>query len=160
MAPFTFFDPAVAAQAVNPSNLVVSTPPGRGALADLQSELVSRGSDYVIVSAWQDGDILALPRRDSGPVHVDPGLQGAKAIIFDDASRASASMAPLMHELVESRTILGQALPGLKTVILVHTRIDENEGRAAVAALVELPSEYKTVSISLHEEVTLPVADL
>ena len=117
-------------------NIVVESQPGIGTIADMREELAARGSRYTIVS----GAISAVDfRADLSAIGHDGGtrIDEADTLIVVDVSHLDPMSHDLVQELLIQRSLHGQELPELKTVILVV----ETVNFAATMATFDLAPE-------------------
>ncbi|WP_311245355.1 MULTISPECIES: hypothetical protein [unclassified Microbacterium] len=115
------------ATTIQPSNTLVFTRPGRGAIAQLREQLVERGSRFAILNGAVK-DFVGLRYDASGHGADGPEfLIDVDTIVIDEALRLNPEIRPLVQELLLERSLHGHTLPHLKNVVLVYSFIDKRE---------------------------------
>lgn len=113
------------ADASQPSNTIVTTRPGRGAIAQIREQLIVNGSRFAIV----DGAQYDVLRHDVMGYGADGReyLVDVDTIVIDQVLLLDPQVRPLVQELLLERSLHGHALPQLKNVVLVYSFIHKHE---------------------------------
>lgn len=103
-----------------PTNLIITTPPGVGTIAILEREISHLGLDRVLIPAQEvEAEELFVPRFDGKNI-VDDVIDFVEVIVIDEASRMRPEMREMAQELLLERSLRGYKLTRLKHVVLVY----------------------------------------
>lgn len=130
-----------------PTNLLITTPPGIGTIAALMFQIFDSPLDYVMIPAHLIDAADIFYQRVDGAFIVDDHIDAVDVLIIDQAAQMSQEMRELVQEALLKRSFRGHKLTNLKHVVLVY-QVGDGEPEQEY---LELGDQFHAARIDLRD---------